>query len=89
MTTPDGSPIPGLPQVQAPPQPQSQPQVPQAAQQLPPGVVIPAQPSPAPGVAPPQFVVVPGRPVTPQERGSGGGIPIIREYSVPDGASRP
>lgn len=85
MTTPDGSPIPGL--SQAPPQPQ--PQLPQAAQQLPPGVVIPAQPAPVPGVSPPQFVVVPGRPVTPQERGSSGGIPIIREYSVPDGAGRP
>ena len=77
MTTPDGSPIPGYqaPQVQAPPPVQQSP-----------GVVIPAQP--APGTAPPQFVVVPGRPVTPQERGSSGGIPILREYSVPDSAIR-
>jgi len=79
MTTPDGSPIPGLEQMQ----PQAQP-VPQAQQQQP-GVVIPAQPAPGP----PQFVVVPGRPVNPSERGSSGGIPILREYSVPDGASRP
>ncbi|MBA3594502.1 MAG: transglycosylase domain-containing protein [Pseudomonadota bacterium] len=71
-SSPDGSPNPGYP-----PPVQQQPVYPQAA---PPGVgvVIPSQP--APGAAPPGYVVVPGRPVTPQERGSGGGIPIIREY---------
>jgi len=82
MTTPDGSPIPGVQQMQSP-----APPAPQAMQPPPTGVVIPAQPAPA--AAPPQFVVVPGRPVTPQERGSGGGIPIIREIQVPEGANRP
>jgi len=80
IALPDGSPVPGYPPPpppQAQPQPRSQPGV---------GVVIPSQPAPG---APPQFVVVPGRPVTPQERGSSGGIPILREYSVPDGGSRP
>ncbi|MES2685965.1 MAG: transglycosylase domain-containing protein [Pseudomonadota bacterium] len=80
MTTPDGSPIPGLPQVQpAPPPPPPQPS------QQPPGVgmVIPSQP--APGASPPGYVAVPARPVPPQ---GGGGIPIIREYSVPDSGNR-
>ncbi|MDO9358859.1 MAG: transglycosylase domain-containing protein [Polaromonas sp.] len=81
MTTPDGSPIPGVQQMQTPPPPPAPPAAPQQ-----PGVVIPAQPSPPSGGNPPQFVVVPSRPVNPQERG-GGGIPIIREIQVPDGAT--
>jgi penicillin-binding protein 1A len=87
MTTPDGSPIPGLPQMQsAPPPVQPPPVSPQPSPGV--GAVIPPAPMPPPGAAPPGYVVVPGRPVAPQERGSGGGIPIIREYSVPDGGNR-
>ncbi|WP_395059261.1 penicillin-binding protein 1A [Polaromonas sp.] len=78
-TTPDGGVIPGY---QPPPPPvpsQQQPGV---------GMVI----SPGSGAAQPGFVVVPGRPVVPQDRGSGGGgsggIPILREYGVPDSGNR-
>ena len=87
MTTPDGSPIPGLSQPPPPPPP------PQPVQQQPAyappgvGVVIPPAPLPPPGTAPPGYVVVPARPVYPQER-SGGGIPILREYGAPDAGNR-
>jgi penicillin-binding protein 1A len=86
MTTPDGSPIPGYQPPPPPPAQQQQPVYPQPSPGV--GVVIPPAPTPPPGAAPPGFVVVPGRPVAPQERGSGGGIPIIREYSVPDPGNR-
>jgi penicillin-binding protein 1A len=81
MTTPDGSPIPGLPQMQSAPPPPPQPS------QQPPGVGMVIPPSPSQNAGPPGYVVVPARPVNPQER-SGGGIPIIREYSVPDSGNR-
>ncbi len=47
-----------------------------------PGSVFPAPAEPAPGATGPRFVLVPSRPVVAPERG--GGIPILREITIPD-----